>query len=347
MQICNGVDLGKVDKVHLARIAAQLGAKVPPGATSQRLVEEVGKIFDRTPASLAGPCDNCGGMSDSSLTECPFCGIGEGDDDEEDEPATPSLALAAPASVAIAATTGERKLDDALARIEAIKAGVMVSLWGIGKQIKVIYDAQLWLQRTKDGKPAHKSFDAFVHHELGGFSKTTSYWLMDIAEAFNEQEVLLYGKSKLALLLKAPKEDRSILLDKVKAGLKGSALTEAVNKSREEKGQYVRDTPRTTDSLGRDQSAQRAGVSKKAKDGKKAKARGDSITVAKILGRQQVKLWARSEKKGAEPTKRARKLGDKPCGALDFENGVQMHFGITTSSAGDWILVVETKRPEA
>jgi len=336
------VDLDKINKAHLSRVAAQLGAKVPAGASPERLVQEVSKIFSRPGMALSGPCDNCGGMSDAALTECPFCGVGDEEDDAQIEVAK---AIAAPLAVVAATLTGEKKLDEALKRIEALKGGVTVSLWGVGREIKVIYDAQLWLQRTEDGKPAHKSFDAFVHKELGGFSKSTTYWLMDIAEAFTEAQVLAYGRTKLGLILKAPKEDRALLLDKVKAGIGKRALSEEVDKARAEAGEYVRETGRTTDSLGRDQSEQRAGVGKKAK-AKKAKV-GDVITIAKILGRQQVKLWAKPDKKGAEPSKRARKILDKPFGILDLENGVQMQFGLTASAAGDWILVVETKRPEA
>lgn len=335
-----GVDLGKIDKAHLARVAAQLGAKVPLGASAERLVEEVTKIFKRPGMTLAGPCDNCGGMSDSLLSECPFCGIG--DEDEDESKTAPIAKVDAPVAMVV---SGEKELDRVLAEIEGHKAGATMNLWKLGQKVKEIYDKQLWLRRTEAGKPAYKGFDAFVHHEIKGMSKTTAYWLMDIAEAFNEKEVLAYGRTKLAYVLKAPKEDRALLLDKVKEGIGSRALSEEVDKARTARGEFVRETTRSTDVLGRDQSLQRAGVGKKAQKGKKK--RGDSITVAKTFGRQQVKMWLRPDKTGATPTKRARKLGDKPYGVLELDNGVRMLISWTTSSAGDFITVVETKRPEA
>lgn len=230
----------------------------------------------------------------------------------------------------------EADFDEAVKRVKYLKGEPMVSLWRLGAEIKVIFDKQLWKQRNKEGGgAAYKSFNQCVIKELG-FTVQNAYWLMDVSANFNEEQVREFGTSKLGTILAAPKESREHLLEMAKEGASVRQLRTAVTVEREKAG--TDDVERET---GRRKKPRKKG---ERAGGAKAKAKAKlkpMITVANIIGRQTVRLY-----KNLKPEARATKLGDLPTGFLDLENGVRMHFLVTTTPSGEVVLRVDTKREE-
>ncbi len=229
----------------------------------------------------------------------------------------------------------EKDFDEAVKRVKYLKGEPMVSLWRLGAEIKIIFDKQLWKQRNKEGGgAAYKSFNQCVIQELG-FTVQNAYWLMDVSANYNESQVREFGTSKLGTILAAPKEDRVRLLEMAKGGASVRQLKSAVADARERAGtdDEERDTGR------RKKPRKKGAKSAKAKAAKKALR--PTITVAAILGRHTVNCF-----KSAKPDVKATKLGDQPSGFLNLENGVRMHFIVTTTPAGNVVIRVDVKRDE-
>lgn len=336
-------DVRKVDKKHLFKTAEAMGIKPTDVRGTAKLM---GETFVDLPANKLADCDNCGGQSDAKLDCCPYCGVADDENVSTDDSMIPEPPPGTAGST-LAATRTEKELDAAVDGITKLKAEGGKNLWLLGKAIATVYDTQLWKQRTDDkDKPAYKSFDDFARKELL-MTKTTAYWMMDVSKSFDQKLAGEYGTTKLGHILQAPKEDRQLLLDKMKAGASAREIAEEVRERKKKAAANgaARELPRQKDSNGRD-IKKRAAASSKAIANKapKKKARTDAITIAKMLGKQQVKLFKKPEKKGEEPTTRARKLGDRPFGKLVLENGVVQTFTVTTSSSGELFLSVDTTR---
>lgn len=231
----------------------------------------------------------------------------------------------------------ETDLNEAVDRVIRMKGDAMVSHWRLGAEIKAIYDKQLWKQRNDadNGKPKYKSFNQFVVIELG-FLVNNAYWLIDVATHFTEDDVRAYGTTKLGHILSVPKEDRTRLLEAVKAGA-------TVREIREEVKQMTAGVT-TERQTGRQKQPRKKGA--RAKKVKKTAPKAGTMTIARILGKQTVKLFKGPWPRTGEPEVRAKKLGDNPVGVLDFENGVRMYFQITTSPSGELVLRTDTKRDD-
>lgn len=349
-------DLRKVNKAHMFGVCKARGVSVTSDVRGA--VKALAATFLDLPANKLADCDHCGGQSDASLDACPWCGVGDDDgangsngvhagddehasDDEHDVVAdTPST----PSTVAmIAGARSEKDLDEAVARVNKLKAEGGRNLWLLGQEIGRIYEGQLWKQRTAEDKPRYKSFEEFAKTELG-YGKTSAYWMMDVAKAFDERLALEYGVTKLGHILQAPKEDRNLLLERMKAGASVRELAKDAKKKRSAAaatGARVEGS-RTRDSMGRSTAGRGRAAEPKKKSASAKKS--DTITVGKLLGKQQVKLFCKPEKRDGELVDRARKITDRPVGRLEMENGVVETFALNVSSAGELFLVVERVR---
>lgn len=220
-------------------------------------------------------------------------------------------------------------LNKAVAEVHALKGKGAGLIWELGVKVREIHDGQLWKARVgEDGTTAYKHWNAFCIAELG-MTPTHAYSAMDVSKAFTRAHVEKWGISKLSLILKAPEEDQPRLLEEsAKHGKR--QLADKVTKLRKEKGKGKRDTGR-----------------KPMPDGKARapKAGKDAIAVAALLDKNNtVLLWARPEKRGEEPTKRAKKLGDTPVGWFDLANGVRQFFAVGQTTAGELVLKINFKR---
>ncbi len=248
---------------------------------------------------------------------------------QQELPATEALVTRSAAGTLAAAP----ELDRAVTRVKELKGAAAVGYWALGAYIKVeIFEKQLWKQRTDAaGKVAYKTggFEAFVRTELG-MTVQNAYKLMDVAAHFDEEQVRKFGTSKLALVLRAPKEDQDRILAGIESGaLKGvnaGTLKGEVNKARAAKGETRRETGR-----------------KPTPAGKKPKMK---ITIASLEGRKKIELFVKPEKRSDDP-KRAKRIGDHPVGTLELENGVIQHFTLQANAAGELELIIVTKRVEA
>ncbi len=78
-KMVNGVQMSKVDRKTLLAYAKQLGIGNEQH-DDEMLVRNLQARFAKLPATRTADCSNCGGLSDSELEVCPFCG-----DENEDE----------------------------------------------------------------------------------------------------------------------------------------------------------------------------------------------------------------------------------------------------------------------
>lgn len=241
----------------------------------------------------------------------------------------------------------ERDLDTAVHAVQDLKGEGAAAAWRLGAKVKEIYDGRLWKLRVdKDDKGKEKarwaSWDAFVHGELGMTPKNAGS-LMDISKTYSIEQVTAFGTTKLGLILTAPPEDQPALISQAKNGASASEIRAAVKDVKKKKN-HVRQ------SRGKDTSAgAKAGAKAKAEKTQKAKD-SKAITVASIIGAQQVKLYKKpASLKGFDPktAPRAKKIGDSPFGRLELTNEVSMYFTVSESPAGELVLKVVTQREAA
>lgn len=224
------------------------------------------------------------------------------------------------------------KLNIKIAEVSSLKGAAAEGMWALGAKIAEIYNGQFWKARQVDGKPAYSGFNKFCDAELG-MSPQNAYDLMDVARAFNSDEVRKFGTTKLGLLLKAPPEAQARLKAKIEAGapvaeLRGEVVAEKA-KARSEGKSGTKETGRKVRNAGK---------------GKTAKSK-DTIAIASMTGTSKVLLFKKPEKRG-QPALPATSLDGAPTGVLDLENGVRMKFTLMASPTGELFINVETKRVE-
>lgn len=336
----------------------------------------------RFPSSIEGPCPYCGTEEDENVSVSDSVvpppmksnGVLNGtlhaslEDDGKDtkkKSKKKSTALTTTEkkdkskTTALASQVTEKDLDEAVARVERLKRDMGTdwgkSNWKLGRAIHEIYEKQLYKQRTKpDGSAAYKGFKEFVKAELD-MSHTTAFFTMDISQQFTEEQAIEYGISKLRYVLQAPKEDRQLLLDKAGEGASKRQLEAMAREAKEKRGgkQPTRDKSKAGHNQkdGKDSKAQasmtESAHKKKANEKKKKADRQSAITVAKLLEKQQIKLFKKPEKRSEsiEEQPRAKRLADRPIGQLTLENGVVMTFEVKTSGAGELFAIVSAHRP--
>lgn len=109
-------------------------------------------------------------------------------------------------------------LNDAVARVVALKKDSAQSIWELGKELGDIYDRGLWrLRPGADGKGLYKSWGHFCDAELG-LSHGYSLRLIDVSREFTKQDVAQVGSTKLMVTLSVTKDHRPALLEEAKSG---------------------------------------------------------------------------------------------------------------------------------
>lgn len=361
-----------------------------PDGTAEALSLEIWAKLAELPIERQIRCDACAGIGDEKTDNCPYCGHDKGTSmvDELAAKAQPAaapkikgdgLADVVPhaqkpgvsktkpkqeANMGATETTTskaivkndtkkstdlrtERDLDTAVHAVQDLKGEGAAAAWRLGAKVKEIYDGRLWKLRVdKDDKGKEKarwaSWDAFVHGELGMTPKNAGS-LMDISKTYSIEQVTAFGTTKLGLILTAPPEDQPALISQAKNGASASEIRAAVKDVKKKKN-HVRQ------SRGKDTSAgAKAGAKAKAEKTQKAKD-SKAITVASIIGAQQVKLYKKpASLKGFDPktAPRAKKIGDSPFGRLELTNEVSMYFTVSESPAGELVLKVVTQREAA
>lgn len=238
--------------------------------------------------------------------------------------ATTALATREPKEQRAIVVTPAPALDAAVSKVQELKQTTATSMWHLGRFIKTeIFDKHLHKQRVIDGKAAYQKggFDAFCRAELG-MSHTHAYKLMDVASAFSETQVKTFGTSKLGLVLQAPKEEQSKLLDA------------AGKKSHRELAKDVKAAKKKSGKTGKRETGRKKTPEKKVHTSKQ-------ITVASIVGRKRVALVCKTDDK-----RKAKKIADLPVGSIELANNVTQHFAVQASASGELVLIIETVRGE-
>ncbi len=290
-------------------------------------------------------CESCGGFSTPDYDRCPFCGaVDEGDDEKPGEPvadvAPPAIKTAgngAPSALAGKAPPPEpvprteRELDSRLQRVREISARGAHEAWKLGKELRVIYEEDLWRQRNDDnGAPIYKTFDAFLRAEVH-LAPPTVMRLMRTTKEYTEHQLASHGMDVLRGLLSAPKDVRTAVLADVEAGkVKPTRAAVEREAARHREGREAKVEKGVGKGKGRG-----VGAAKASEAAAKARAekKKNTITVPFPVGMVSVEAWARPTKKGEAP-RRAKKLGDRPHGELELSNGVMLKVAIVESAAG-------------
>jgi hypothetical protein len=232
----------------------------------------------------------------------------------------------------------EKDLDQAVKDVIKLKTGAVTSVLELGHKILEINTKQLWKLRVDDeGKARYTGFDAFCHNELN-LSPSYAYTLMNQAKDFSPEDIARLGRSKIALILKAPPEDRKAVQEKAEKGAPVRELSKEVKKLREEKG-YSGESKKA-------KAGAKGGKAKAKKAASSKKPAGDKITIASIEGRKTIKLYdkpATLRNLDLSQCKRATGLQKTPFGVIELANEVTMYISIQKTDAG-LVAVVDTRR---
>lgn len=342
------VSLTKVDAsaMRSALSELKLGTAGTTEALAARLLEHYGAAAAADDLSY---CDACGTGSvvDDDGDPCPFCGAADADEDGDDDDvveqaskenkvsmtskndvvaaaALRPLVKVSPRKAAVVVPTTvvpttEKELDKAVGRVRSAMADAQSCAWKLGCELKAIFDAELWMMRVgADGKPAYKTFDAFVRAEFE-MARQQAFNYIRAAQNFTKEEVAEIGIAKASLLLGAP--------EKARAGLKKNA-------KRQTKQQVAKDVKKARE------------TAPKAEAPGKKRGRKAQVTVITVGDKHMVNLFAAP--KNAEEKKkpvRAKKLSDQPWGRHVHDNGVAMYFRLRETPGGLQV-VIQTKRVE-
>lgn len=346
-----GVNLAKIDRAVLRQSVKHVLKKDPANAPDEAMVTDLASYFQKHNKQLM-ECLDCDGGSPVDFGSCPYCGS-----EDEDASASPEPKPKAEVVTTLVVKNGvrtmqkpgtvldvaidsihktEKDLNDAVARIQAIKAEGSLVLYKLGYEILGIYKQDLWKQRgAGEGKPRYKSFTQFLAAEVD-IHQRTAWKMMAVAKEYTPAQVQKHGNTILRGLLAAPKEDREELLEKMGKGeIEGSrGLDREVRKIRERKGVKV------LKGLGNNPKKNTRAASE-ASAAKKKKI----VTTTFPVGRVSVDLLAKKAKK-SDPEKPAKKLADHPHGKFECSNGVTFYYAIIEHSDGTLKLQVEARRED-
>lgn len=233
-----------------------------------------------------------------------------------------------------------RDLDKAIAEVSRLKTEGVVAYWDLGRKVLEINEKGLWKLRTDDaGKAKYKSFDAFVHHELG-MSPAHAYNAIECARGYESAEAIreIGSTSKAVLLLKAPEPARKEIAAKIKAGATKKEVESAVKESRKKHG-----SPK------KDKAHAKAGA-KSGEAKTKAAARDAKVSVTSFEGTKTIALYKKpATMKGLDLSElaRAKSIGDQPFGRYEMANGLVQYFFVGKKESGELVLKIQTVREES
>ena len=349
LETTDGVALSKVHYGHLLGHARGLflvpAAGLNPPAVE--LVHAVAMHYAQKPVDDQGEC-GCGGISLTTLDRCPYCSADAKDQvlpSDDVRPAKAAPPAKGKASLAVVPShvaevvkddlrsssdiATERELDAKISTIHKLQGAGAENFWCLGKAVKELYDGNWWKLRLKaeDKTPRYKSWDAFVHHELG-MTPPHAFAAMDVAAKFSVDEIKVHGQTKLGIIMRAPETAQPGLL--AETGKQTTReLRDTVKRIKKESGftNPARDKTNRGGTGGR-------------------KVATDKITVATMVGRKTVHLFKKPATRTWEKKDlvRAKRFGDVPFGTLELSNEVLQTFTIVENANGEWQLIVDTKR---
>lgn len=258
----------------------------------------------------------------------------------------PSTALvkasaAAATKVHKAELVRETDLDVALREFEALKVTAMEAYYAFCLKVVEISEKKLWkLRLDADGKQKYTAFDTFAAQELG-MEAQNAYFMIGVVRNYTEKDIEAMGPRKLALILRAPPEDRDDLAAAVQKGMPKSKLEKAVKDAKAKRGYKGAGK--------RGAAGAKAAATTNAKKAEKAAKTGsrDTISIATIEGATTIKLFKQpATMKGFDPKAlkdRAKTLDGKPFGVEDLPNGVRCFYSLQKTDGG-LALRIERKR---
>ncbi len=234
-----------------------------------------------------------------------------------------SMALTVPVPVEGRLTIGDVRAQ--VARIKKYQADGFAAYWKFATELRDMKESVRWkLLKDEEGKE-YRSFEQFVHHELG-MTPAHAYAAIKNAEEYSSAEEIsgVGGPTKAALIVKAAPQDQEKIKEKAKAGASTNEIRKDVAISRKKHG-----------ASNQSQQAKAGAVGKASQE--KAKA-VEKITVASITGSSRtVKMFAKQATRknvAWPPEKRAKTLKDVPTARLELQPGVVLWIAITQKEDG-------------
>jgi hypothetical protein len=328
----------KLDLVGAALARHGLNTGGTDGAKVGRLVAY---YRSATPKSRLADCSTCEGVSDVNEVACPYCGDGTVEETAPTRPVLPPVPKEVQvlvkvernkpktAPVVIDEKITEKDLDEAVAKVQQLKAAATESLWDLGHSIRFIHERGLWkLRREKDGSPKYKSWGAFCDAALG-ITQVYSYKLMDVTKAYSREQLREYGPTKLYITLTVPPEARHTILHEIERG----ATRAEVEQLADSVGRVRPESHRRKD-MG---SPSHKGSSDKI--GRPAKKQDDKVTVAMLVSRVEL-----TPTNGANNKPIMHRLPSQIIAEERLMNGVKQRIVVTNDPDGVVIIVVERVR---
>jgi hypothetical protein len=371
-----GVVMAKVDEKRLRAYAKSVSIKVGAKDDAAQVVRAVTEV--NSPAAQKKPeiylqCD-CGGISEKTLVECPFCGYAEQEDHPEEmvEEASSSDEeldgkeetalrdrLAAPkpkanglakvngngAATVVHNTTPRQDLKRILGQVHGLVKDWTNNAWDIGDQL-VLLSAEsperpaLWrLVKDADGvKQKYKGFSAFVRAEVG-ISEEMAKSCLHVASEYTRDQLPGFSISKLSIVLNAPESQQRKILGKV--GTKTAAqIREVVKEANIKEGKKLK-AKGEKDPREKRTAARQA----RAKTERAAKDASKGVTTFVMPGHKAtVKLFKKA--KDAEGELIPASSATDAWGYLAGKNGVQLVFRLDKTAEGRLKIHFEAKREE-
>lgn len=202
----------KLDKVKLGKKGVPANAKALKKAAEQFGLTGTGKLSDQvaelrsefgrreaagTPMEV---CSECEEQQPEGIGDCPFCGAAP-----TEEPVHKAEV------VAVREAWTAAQLDEAAAKITALKYAGSAKWYEMGQKIGELHAAEAW----KAG--GYKNFKDFCQKSLK-MSHTFAYAVMGISKKFTLADFAENGPTRLAAVLKAPEEDQPGLMEEAKSG---------------------------------------------------------------------------------------------------------------------------------
>ena len=263
--------------------------------------------------------------------------------------ASPPQAVQKPGAAAVT-VAGLKALETAVARVKKIEERIKSEAerygrvvygdhWELGNAVYSIYKDRLYTQRMDPAtqQTKYKNWNQFVLSELG-MSPTWAYKLMDVAYGFTKEDVEKFGVAKLAHVVRLPEGDRKLLLTDASKALPVSAVAKQVQEQIR-KGGAEREPTAAAAAGGRGvRSGTKATKAAAKKKQEKLVDQERKVTVATLLGRQTIPLFAKGK-----DDKRAKRIADEPVGREEVVNGVVCAYRVVLQAAG-LVLIVERRR---
>lgn len=186
------------------------------------------------------------------------------DTDEQPRIVTVEPATLARSDVAVSAKLSEADLDRAVHEIKEISATTAAAYWAVGRKLIEVHERQLWKLRSAKGARVspYTSFDQWAFAELR-IKKDRAHEMMKVAKSFSCDQVREFGRSKLELVTRMPKELHDGLLEEIRAGASHRELKAKVVEHKAATG-FVRGDDSPATKATQTHAATKARVKKKA-----------------------------------------------------------------------------------